>query len=161
MISLEIVIDYWDNLNEKSHIDIYKLFSSETTIYVKYTRVEVDEDNTENEKTDCFNFSKLETLKDFIHKRFKQVKRNDRYELNEVLFELYKNENVLMSDRLDWEFTGFFRFKKMLDEYLNFVKYMNIEHNTKLLNNFLIKHTKNDITNNLPQEIIDIIMMNI
>ena len=66
-----------------------------------------------------------------------------------------------MSDRLDWEFTGFFRFKKMLDEYLNFVKYMNIEHNTKLLNNFLIKHTKNDITNNLPQEIIDIIMMNI
>ena len=89
------------------------------TLKVKQTQPE--NENTENEKTDCFNFSKLETLKDFIHKRFKQIKRNDRYELNEVLFELYKNENVLMSDRLDWEFTGFFRFKKMLDEYLNFV----------------------------------------
>jgi hypothetical protein len=158
MIHLDIIISYWDNQIEKPIIDKYKLFSTNSTTYVKYSMIEVEENR---ETTESFNFSKLETLNNFINKRFKQIKQNETYELNTVEYVLYKNENVIMKDGLDWEFTGFFKFKKILDEYLTFIKHMNIEHNTKLLNNYLIKNTSNTITNMLPEEIIDIILMNI
>ncbi len=158
MIHLDVIISYWDNEIEKPFIDKYKLFATSSNIYVKYSIIEIEENR---ETTEAFNFSKLETLNNFIYKRFKQIKQNDTYELNTVEYILYKNENVIMKDGLDWEFTGFFKFKKLLDEYLMFIKHMNIEHNTKLLNNYLIKNTSNTITNTLPNEIIDIILMNI
>jgi hypothetical protein len=159
MINLNIIISYWDNQIEKHLLDKYKLFSTNSYIYVKYSIIETEDEN--QEITESFNFSKLETLNNFIYKRFKQIKQNERYELNTVEYILYKNENIIMKDVLDWEFTGFFKFKKLLDEYLTFIKHMNIEHNTKLLNNYLIKNTSNTITNTLPNEIIDMILMNI
>ncbi len=161
MINLNITFNYWDNYNEKSLVDNYILFSTDTTIYVKYTKIKIEDDEQSEIMSEFFNFSKLEIVNNFINKRFKQIKQNERLDLSDVIFDLYKNTNVLMSDQLDWEFTGFFKFQKLLNEYVNFIKYMNIDQNTKLVNNLLIKHTKNDLTTKLPSEIINIILMNI
>lgn len=163
MINLNIVINYWDNMHERHCIDKYKLFSTNTTIYVKYITFRIDEEtNDENiDISESFNFSNLDILNNFINKRFRQIKHNDTYELNDVMFNLYKNNKVIMRDILDWEYTGFFKFKSLLDEYLSFVKHINVEHNTKLLNNFIIKNTNNTITNHLPIEIIEMILNNI
>ncbi len=161
MINLNITFNYWDNYNEKSLVDNYILFSTNTTIYVKYTKIKIEDEEQSEIMSEFFNFSKLEIVNNFINKRFKQIKQNERLDLSDVIFDLYKNTNVLMSDQLDWEFTGFFKFQKLLNEYVNFIKYMNIDQNTKLVNNLLIKHTKNDLTTKLPSEIINIILMNI
>lgn len=163
MINLNIVINYWDNTNERPLVDKYKLFSTSTTIYVKYTTFRIDEETNEekNDLSESFNFSNLDVLNNFINKRFRQLKKNDTHELNDIVFNLYKNDKIIMTDILDWEFTGFFKFKSLLDEYLSFIKHINVEHNTKLLNNFLIKNTNNAITTNLPIEIVEMILNNI
>lgn len=163
MINLNIVINYWDNINERQCIDKYKLFSTNTTIYVKYITFRIDEETNDEhiDISESFNFSNLDILNNFINKRFRQIKHNDTYQLNDVMFNLYKNNKVIMTDILDWEYTGFFKFKSFLDEYLNFVKHINVEHNTKLLNNFIIKNTNNTITNHLPTEIVEMILNNI
>ena len=126
MINLNITFNYWDNYNEKSLVDNYILFSTDTTIYVKYTKIKIEDDEQSELMSEFFNFSKLEIVNNFINKRFKQIKQNERLDLSDVIFDLYKNRNVLMSDQLDWEFTGFFKFQKLLNEYVNFIKYMNI-----------------------------------
>lgn len=160
MINLNIIINYWDNINEKQLKDRYKLFSTESTIYIKYIKYKTNEENNveEIELSEYFNFLNMDILNNFIHKRFKQIKKTETYEINDVCFELYKNEKVIMKDRLDWEYTGFFKFKNFLDEYLKFINCMNIEQNTKILNNYLIKNTNNTITKQLPPEIIEIIL---
>ena len=163
MISLNIIINYWDNISESQIKNSYKLFSTNHFTYIKYIKTKTNEESNIDDLifSECFNFSDKSTVNHFINKIFKQLKNYDFFEINNVVFELYKNSNIIMKDILDWEFTGFFRFKGLLDEYLKFLNSMNIEQNTKMVNSFLVSQTDNIMTQTLPNEIIEIILRNL
>jgi len=96
-------------------------------------------------------FDNKKVFKQFINKIYKYYYYNNKIEYYSFQFceEMMLYENEYMSSK---------QFNSLLNDFIGFITNINTEMNEKITKYVMIKYTKNDLVNNIPEEIIQKIL---